>query len=502
MNGPSATNPALSRSLRALSHPINIAAVGVLLLNDHVLRRWWPSWITGKLGDVAWLAFFPLIMALVFALIVPARVKRRDQVVAGLAFGFTALLFTLGKTVPAVHALIVAVLGAILRIPIGLRLDPTDLITFPALWIGWRVWNADRGVQPRTVTGRGWVVMALGALATMANTVVYDMGITCIQEDGSKELVAFSNFFGPVYKSSDGGFTWVELYELQSEQDITPESCRNAWEDEPWTFTDPENDSIVYEFTPGERIMRSEDRGEHWQRELDFTWTDAEQNYYLSDLPARISPEVPVNAIFHESTRHLVAAMGYEGVLVRTPDGEWHWADVGPYRHVSMKSAKAVTKLLRIELVLASLLAVLAIAFLHSMSGQASKTEATLTIISSIAWLTGCAIFPGIRGLHGVLLVFVYPVFIPLIIVTGIRSLRHISFRDQSLPALAVIAAPVLFLLPFLLWSQNIIAHYDLAQFIALVLALITLIAGAILYRRRVKATPASEQPHHPIAVV
>ncbi len=45
----------LDRSPRRLAHPATAAALGLLLVNDHLLRRLWPSWFTGKLGDVAWL---------------------------------------------------------------------------------------------------------------------------------------------------------------------------------------------------------------------------------------------------------------------------------------------------------------------------------------------------------------------------------------------------------------------------------------------------------------
>ncbi|PTL77153.1 hypothetical protein DAT35_45900 [Vitiosangium sp. GDMCC 1.1324] len=45
-----------------LLHPLVLAAVLLLLVNDHVLKQRWPSWWTGKLSDVAGLAFFPLLL--------------------------------------------------------------------------------------------------------------------------------------------------------------------------------------------------------------------------------------------------------------------------------------------------------------------------------------------------------------------------------------------------------------------------------------------------------
>ncbi|WIG94646.1 hypothetical protein [Myxococcus sp. SDU36] len=46
----------------AMRHPITLAAVALLILNDHVLKAQWPSWWTGKLSDVAGLAMFPLLL--------------------------------------------------------------------------------------------------------------------------------------------------------------------------------------------------------------------------------------------------------------------------------------------------------------------------------------------------------------------------------------------------------------------------------------------------------
>ena len=46
----------------AMLHPLTLAAVALLVLNDHVLKAQWLSWWTGKLSDVAGLAMFPLLL--------------------------------------------------------------------------------------------------------------------------------------------------------------------------------------------------------------------------------------------------------------------------------------------------------------------------------------------------------------------------------------------------------------------------------------------------------
>lgn len=45
-----------------LLHPVAIAALVVLVFNDHVAKDRWPSDVTGKVSDVAGLVFFPLLL--------------------------------------------------------------------------------------------------------------------------------------------------------------------------------------------------------------------------------------------------------------------------------------------------------------------------------------------------------------------------------------------------------------------------------------------------------
>ncbi|MBN1584730.1 MAG: hypothetical protein JXA89_28750 [Anaerolineae bacterium] len=54
-----ASRSALSYACVCLTDPPAIAAIGLLLLNDHVLKAAVPSWWTGKLSDLAGLYFSP-----------------------------------------------------------------------------------------------------------------------------------------------------------------------------------------------------------------------------------------------------------------------------------------------------------------------------------------------------------------------------------------------------------------------------------------------------------
>ncbi|MBP9111757.1 MAG: hypothetical protein KBF88_03070 [Polyangiaceae bacterium] len=126
--------------------PSHFLAVLVLVLNDHLFKVAYPSWVTGKLSDVAGLYFFPALLVagrdLLFSNAIP---KRRDLLLASLA---TAIVFSLVKTtvfgascyrfgLGALQwpgSLLVAMLGQRAMPPlhtVSLVRDPSDLLALP-----------------------------------------------------------------------------------------------------------------------------------------------------------------------------------------------------------------------------------------------------------------------------------------------------------------------------------------------------------------------------------
>ncbi|NJN44377.1 MAG: hypothetical protein HC806_06415 [Anaerolineae bacterium] len=91
-------------TLRALSHPLSLFSIVILLVNDHVLKVVAPSSLTGKLSDFAGLFFFPFLLAGVLALI-GERLGIRPRSIARAAFGLTAFWFAGIKTMPWLNAL-------------------------------------------------------------------------------------------------------------------------------------------------------------------------------------------------------------------------------------------------------------------------------------------------------------------------------------------------------------------------------------------------------------
>ena len=182
------SNRAFWIALQSLAHPVSLAAVVLLLINDHWLRWSTPSWLTGKLGDFTWLVFAPFIAALVLAWLVPRRLPHHERVVCFLSIGVIGLWFALAKTVSPVHQLTLDVWESIIGWQGSLRIDATDLLTLPALLLSWWIWNTvDR--QAVSLRPIAYVGFALGIVTTLASDqpLYYwsDSGITRICQVGT-----------------------------------------------------------------------------------------------------------------------------------------------------------------------------------------------------------------------------------------------------------------------------------------------------------------------------
>jgi hypothetical protein len=143
----------------ALLHPAALAALGVFLLNDHVLKAAWPGPLTDKVSDLAGLIFFPLLLLsgaeLTLALL--GRWRRPTTRAIGVAVAVAAIGFGLSKTTPIAaegSGWLLGIAHWLLSLPIGVVAgsaisplkpaivvaDPTDLVALPclaiALWIG------------------------------------------------------------------------------------------------------------------------------------------------------------------------------------------------------------------------------------------------------------------------------------------------------------------------------------------------------------------------------
>lgn len=64
----------MSQKLRFFIHPVPLAAVVLLGVNDHYLKYQYPGFITGKLSDFLGLFYFPLFLSALILVITLYRV--------------------------------------------------------------------------------------------------------------------------------------------------------------------------------------------------------------------------------------------------------------------------------------------------------------------------------------------------------------------------------------------------------------------------------------------
>ena len=150
--------PGRARPADGLLHPVALAALVLLVVNDHVLKAAWPGFVTGKLSDVAGLIVAPLALQAAWEVGEwiagrwrgpSARVLAVAIVVVGVAFAAIqvwapaadAYSWALGAAQWPFRALAALLSG----VPspgvsgVAVTADAEDLIALPALAVTWWV---------------------------------------------------------------------------------------------------------------------------------------------------------------------------------------------------------------------------------------------------------------------------------------------------------------------------------------------------------------------------
>jgi hypothetical protein len=165
-----------------LLHPGALVAIGVIAVNDHVLKPWLGNTVTGKLSDVAGLFVFPLVVLATLEWVrwairrVPVATRRQEvgearrhdrrassNQEAVVAVGVTAGGFAAVKLLPVVGTAYVTAIGGVRWVgesavslmagegvaslaSIHLTRDPSDLVALPVLLVSYLV--ARQSVEP------------------------------------------------------------------------------------------------------------------------------------------------------------------------------------------------------------------------------------------------------------------------------------------------------------------------------------------------------------------
>ena len=447
-------NAVFWKALHLLSHPVSLGAVVLLLLNDHLLRRVWPSWATGKIGDLAWLFFAPFVLAVFLAWLVPLRGARREKVVAFLAFGLTGGVFILAKTLPGVHGWLVHTTEQLLGLSISLRRDPTDLLALVALAFSWWFWRRQI-VHPPSFRAPGWAVLPFAVLLTVANSMAPNVGVECLAID-DRNVLAYTAYES--YVSEDGGLSWSDGSLAAQEDCLYAEEGTNPDQ----AGSDMGNRRLESFYTPASQAERA------------YIEKTRGGNVYFEPGP--------LDVITDPFTGNVVFAMGHEGVVVRTPGDEWHWVSVGEYRRVSLDSSSTILSLLFGEGVLAFLFGLLCISTLALRINRSWFRVGFLAAAWGMWGLVGILFPPALTTGYGSF-ILAMGLLASAAIIAGLAVFSAFRAYQQSpkvLIRLAVIAVMGMFVvfLPFVFWANDSLPNYTAAVLFATLMGAITLFVG------------------------
>ena len=520
-----------TRALRALAQPWTLALVVLLLLNDHVLRAVVPGWVTGKLGDVAWLGFAPLVVAVPVALWTSRRrgtatslrdgargagadcVLRwsRGSVTIWSSIAMVGVVFAVVKTVPAATSAFSAGFRAVFGWTPLLVRDPTDLLTLPALAIAWALWRSAEGVACRggrsptayagrsmlrpyrrpNIPRRAWWVLGLAALATLGNSGPPDEGIVCLGARDGQLFAGPRHVYAltPAFVSDDGGLTWHQTdaawpsaSDGETERSSSDAVCPVHYG--PWTLTAGQ---IMYRFTPGEGIEASTDDGGTWATAVALTGDSARVAYYQATRSNISGSPGPHDALVDPATGNLVVAMGQEGVLLHVadhaPTQAWQWVALGEYRFEPITRPGQVVTLLKGELGLLAAAVLVGIALggwgVLRWPGRVFAVGVAVGIVVALV-----AIRPAtVTGYAGVVVVGAV-----LVTVVGALPLAIVGLvRLGRLGVVVIVRAiglgldpGILGLAVFVLWALGVIPTYTTALWICVVEMAVTWTSAAV----------------------
>lgn len=464
-------NLALERSLSFLSQPISLAAILLLFLNDHVFRTTWPSWIFGKLGDLAWLFIFPPLLIIPLSIVFRPRSTSQSRHIGMLAYGVTAVIFSLANLIKGFNTLLLDTLELFFGSPFKLVSDPTDVFTVIALIFSWKQWNQNTFIQQRKWVS--FISIPFIVVLTVANSGMPDRGIDCFNEVGGE---IYTEAAYRVFKSMDGGMSWNPV------ENHIQLHCGH-------TFFNEEESSkqlqihrgdlkLIYRFQPGNPIELSEDNGSTWTEVYPLDqFSEAESVIYTQRWGASVPLEGPFDAFYDEKHGNLIFAMGHQGVLVLDSLRKWTSVEVGEYIPYSSIPFSKKIFFLQGEILVSIGIGLLLFQFM-SMGIIGERRQKIIVGVSCAIFIPVVIIFRPISlnsyteliGIPGYLISTV------LIVAGFLETITRFSKKYwvyiQRMIVLCTISM-IFYFVPLVLWIANIVPYYLLAQIVGFSCALI-----------------------------
>ena len=342
----------------ALTHPVTVGAVVVLLVNDVLLKALWPHpWTTGKLSDLAWVIFASPLLAFLLSFV--TRGNRRAER-AALVAAYVALpaLYAAFNTFQPVHDWILLVLSLAGGSGVGSPIDPADSVVIPVgLGVAWWVWRR-RPAGPHSLRVRlGLLTAAVAGLATVATSPppkdIPVHGITSVGTSG--DVVVAQAGLG-LWVTRNGGSTWTSgidevEYETIAWGGQSVETPRGTYSIDGPNITRTFDGELETAYSAA-YLQR---KPNVWAQERD-TVDLRRGNYTTTGITT-----APWSVTFDSSSGNVIVAMGLQGIVIGEEDGRWTQVAIGPYSPTDFSFSGKLRRLASAEGITAAL--VLSLAF-------------------------------------------------------------------------------------------------------------------------------------------
>ena len=269
----------------------------------------------------------------------------RERSAFALAYVGLPVLYAAFNTFEPLHDWILSGLLFVSGGTVGSPFDPTDSVVIPLglALAGW-VWHKSQTDSGRLRAQFHLLIAIVASYATVATSgcpvspTAWHVGT---RSDGV--MVVAGHYIGTntpnqySHHSYDGGLTWEKwASEQQSpiERDQTV-AWGGAEVNTPRGIYAIEGSSIVLKRPSAEGLEVHDtsyvERGSNmWAQEYGAKGLRDGLTCMYDDADTLLT-RVPLNVDYHDSTGNVLVGMGLQGVLVGTPDGEWHRFAVGDY---------------------------------------------------------------------------------------------------------------------------------------------------------------------------
>jgi hypothetical protein len=472
-----------------LCHPVTIAGVIVLLVNDHLLKQAWPGFVTGKLSDVAGLVVAPALLALLL--------RRRADLAATV---LTGVLFALVKTTET-GAEAASQAWTLVAGPSRILADPTDLLALPALALAWWVRRRSLTSAP-SARGRIVVTMPLAVLAVTATSAApaQPSAVSAVSAEVKGERITVSASVGTVWVSEDRGATWSERTGPAPHERLDAGgSGETRPADVDGQTRPPQTDACVpyeatrcYRVVPGRMaVEQSDDGGKTWGP----SWSLSEEDHERLVRRYDDAYEPRSTALTVQAWRGghvVVVANGQDGILLRDAAGTWRrlgWPGRTESRPVDLGHEWTVALFL-------------AGCMLFGGAGAGMRLHARLYMTFGAIACLGLYAAAGLRagGPHPLLDLPVPFLLRPIGLLATVAGtvvclvLLFVGKARRVPVAVGVLGAPMVCLsvyMPFYGWSAGTPGSYWVAVALAVLLTALVVLPGLALIRRDARRASA-----------